>query len=62
MVFVCVSENDATQIGNEVTGVAQPGAQRLNRFLRLRTRIDDGQRIFSDQIDVDRADIKRGRN
>src|SRR6185369_8283319 len=59
MIFMCVSENDASQIGNEIAGATQPSAQRLNRLFGLRTRIDDRQRIFSDQVDVDRADIKR---
>ena len=59
MIFVCVSEYDAAEIGNEKTRLAQTGAQRLDRFFRLRSGIDDRQRIFSDQIDVYRTNIKR---
>ena len=62
MIFVCVSEYDAPEIGNEKTRVAQTRAQRFDRLFRLRTRVDDRQRIFSDQIDVDRADIERRGN
>src|SRR5215213_199686 len=61
MIFVCVSENDATQIGDEIAAVTQTRAQRVDCFLSLWTRVDDCQRIFGDQVDVDWTDIERCR-
>src|ERR1044072_6812362 len=61
MIFVCVSEYDAAQIRNEKTCLTQAGAQRFDRLFRLRPGIDDRQRIFSDQVDVYRANVERRR-
>ncbi len=62
MIFVCVREHDATEVGNEKAGVAQTRAQCFDRLFRLRSRVDDRQRIFSDQVDVNRTDVERRGN
>jgi hypothetical protein len=59
MIFVCVSEHDATQIRNAKACLTQTCPERFNRFFRLRPGVDDRQRIFSDQIDVYRANVER---
>ena len=59
VIFVCVRENDAAEVGNEEAGFAQPRTQRLDRLFRLRSRVDDRQRIFGDQVDVYRTDVER---
>ena len=61
MIFVCVSENDTAEIGNAKACVAQTRTQRLDRFFRLWSGINNRQRIFSDQIDVYRTDVERRR-
>ena len=61
MIFVCVREYDATEVGNEKTRVAQTCAQRFDRLFGLRSGVDDRQRIFGDQVDVHRTDVERCR-
>ena len=59
MIFVCVSEHDTSQVGDEKTCVAQTRPQCFNRLFRLGSRVDNRQRIFSDQVDVNRPNIER---
>jgi hypothetical protein len=59
VIFVCVREYDAAEVGNEETGFAQSFSQRFNRLFRLRSGVDDRQRIFGDQVDVYRTDVER---
>src|SRR5215213_10740572 len=59
VIFVGVREYDATQIRNEKTGFAQSRTQRLDRFFRLWSSVDDRQRIFSDHVDVYWTDVER---
>ena len=61
MIFVGVCEYDATQIGNEETSFAQSRAECLDRFFCLRSGVDDRQRIFGNEVDVYRTNIKRCR-
>src|SRR5688500_5946529 len=61
MIFVGVSQYDATEIGNEEAGGAQAGAQCVDRCLRLRSGVDDRDRIFGDQVDVNRTNVERCR-
>jgi hypothetical protein len=60
MVFMRVREHDAAKIGNGEARLSQAGSQSLDCLLGLRPRIDDRDRIFRDEINVDRADIERG--
>src|SRR5688500_19429003 len=61
MIFVGVSQYDATEIGNEEAGGAQAGAQCVDRCFRLRSGVDDRDRIFGDQVDVKRTNVERCR-
>src|SRR5438045_1217145 len=59
VIFVCVREYDATEVRYEKTGFAQPCAQCFDGFFGLRTSVDNRQRIFGNQVDVDRPDVER---
>src|ERR1041385_4231929 len=61
VIFVCVSENDAAKVRDEKTGFTQTRAQCFDCFFGFGSGVDDRQRIFGDQVDVDRTNIERRR-
>src|SRR5262245_13217642 len=58
MIFVSVSEDDATNIGNVQSVLSQSGTQSIDRVACFWARIDQRNRILFDEIDVDRADVE----
>src|SRR5687767_504958 len=59
VIFVSVREYDSPYVGKEKTGGTQPRTQRLDRFFRFGTGVDDRHRVLSDQIDIYRTDVER---
>ena len=59
MVFVCMREHDAANITRRQAVLSQTRAQRIDGFACLRASIDDRDRIFFDEIDVNRANVER---
>ena len=62
VILVCVSEDDASDIRDANSVLAQFTPQCVRRDRSLRTYIDQRQRIFLDQVDIDVANIKRRGN
>src|SRR5437016_5128086 len=60
MVFMGVSEHDAADVGDGKSGALESVAQSCHGFFGLRAGVDDRDWIFGDQIDIHRADVKRG--
>ena len=58
MVLVRMRKYDATKIRNKHTRTPQTSSQGLGSFPGFRPSINESERIFDDQIDVDRADVE----
>src|SRR5262249_10105683 len=62
MVFVRVRENYALDVFGLESEFAQLFAQCGDGLISLRPRVDEGDRVVNDQVNVDRANRKGGRN
>ncbi len=58
MIFMRVGEHDAANVGDAQARLAQPFMQGVVRFFGFGTGVDERERIFRDQIDVDRANVE----
>ena len=58
MIFVRVREDDPANVCHTESRLSQPGPQSFNRFFCFRPRIDDRDRIFFDEVDVNRPDVE----
>src|SRR5713226_5154582 len=61
MVFMRVGKDDASNVGDSKSGALESVAQSCNGFFGLRASVDDGDWIFGNEIDIDRADVERRR-
>src|SRR5436190_16535867 len=58
VVLVCMREYDATNIGNANPSLSQAFMERVIGGFGFGAGIDKRDRIFRDQIDIDRANIE----
>ena len=59
VVLMRVGEHDATDVGDTNAGLAQTFMERVVGFFGFWTGVDQGYRIFRNQVDVDRTDVER---
>ena len=59
MVLMRVRQHNAANIARRQPVLSQPRAQRVNCVARFRAGVDNGDRIFFDEIDVNCADVER---
>ena len=60
MVFVCVREDNAANVGDSKPRGSQSVTKCCTGFFGLWTCVDDGDRIFGDEVDVYRSDVEGG--
>src|SRR5713101_4111224 len=58
MVFMRVRQHDASNVGDRKSCALEFVAQSCNGFNGLRASVDDGDWIFGNEIDIDRADVE----
>lgn len=58
MIFMRVRKDDPANIGDANTSFSQAFMQGVIRFFGFRAGVDERNRIFRDQVDVNRADVE----